>query len=122
MTSVRVSIGELLDKYSILLIKKERILDVQKLQHVYNEIDSITDEVSKYQCEDLFDELKKCNMILWDIEDALRDKERQKEFDEKFIELSRNVYKTNDQRAHIKSKINERFNSTIFEVKSYQEY
>lgn len=120
---VSVSIGELWDKYTILLIKKEKILDTQKLMYVEKEIEYLIPFIEKYNLhENIQNELKECNTMLWNIEDKIREKEYEKEFDQEFIELARSVYYTNDSRAEIKKKINEVFQSSIFEVKSYKNY
>tara|TARA_Y200000002_G_scaffold368122_1_gene360837 strand:- start:126 stop:506 length:381 start_codon:yes stop_codon:yes gene_type:complete len=123
---VSVSNGELLDKYSILLIKKEYLSDKKKLDHVDNEIKHIINNVdnikNNYNITDLFNELIKVNKELWNIEDNIRLKEKKKEFDNEFIELARSVYFTNDKRAKIKNDINLLTESNIFEVKSYEKY
>ena len=120
---VSVSIGELWDKYTILLIKKEKIVDTQKLMYVEKEIEYLTPFIEKYNLdENIQNELKECNTMLWNIEDKIREKEYEKEFDQEFIELARSVYYTNDSRAEIKKKINQVFQSSIFEVKSYKNY
>jgi len=120
---VPVSIGELWDKYTILLIKKEKISDSQKLMHVKKEIEYLTPFIEKYNLDEkIQNELKECNTMLWNIEDKIREKEYEKEFDKEFIELARSVYYTNDTRAEIKKIINEIFQSSIFEVKSYKNY
>jgi len=118
-----ISVGELWDKFSILCIKKERILDEQlqsKVLHEIRQLESILQE--KELPQDLFYDLKLCNEKLWDIEDSIRKKEHKQEFDEEFIELARSVYITNDQRARIKLSINQLFHSDITEVKSYATY
>ena len=123
---VPVSNGELMDKYSILLIKKEFINDSTKIFYVNKEIEYLIDYINKikvnYNIDILFDKLIKINKKLWVIEDELRVKEKKKEFDKEFIELARSVYYTNDERASVKNKINLETNSNIFEVKSYEKY
>lgn len=123
---VPVSNGELMDKYSILLIKKEFINDSTKISYVNKEIEYLIDYINKikvnYNIDILFDKLIKINKKLWVIEDELRVKEKKKEFDKEFIELARSVYYTNDERAFVKNKINLETNSNIFEVKSYEKY
>jgi len=122
--NVPISIGELWDKYTILLIKKEKIKDEQKISYVLSEIkclDSLMNLYS-YKNNDLFIKLQKVNLELWDIEDNLRIKEKEKLFDNEFIELARSVYYTNDKRAEIKKEINILFNSQIHEVKEYVDY
>lgn len=125
---VRISPGELIDKITILEIKLERISDKAKsdnvrkgfdlLTRVYDENISASDRLSR-----IIPELKAVNEKLWDIEDDIRDCERRKDFSERFIELARSVYKTNDKRATIKRQIDELLNSGfIIEEKSYKEY
>jgi len=122
--NVPVSIGELWDKYTILLIKKEKIKDEKKRIHVLNEIEYLTSFMNCYSYKDnnLFLNLQKVNLELWDIEDKLRIKEKENVFDNEFIELARSVYYTNDKRAEIKKEINILFNSQIHEVKDYIDY
>lgn len=122
---VEVSLGELVDKLSILKIKQIKIQDQEKLKHV-----SIEEECLKASLEELnlkgiksyLDELIKINSKLWDIEDQIRECERQKSFEDEFVRLARAVYYTNDQRFDIKNQINQKFGSTIKEVKSYEKY
>ncbi len=121
-----VSNGELLDKYSILLIKKENIKKQEKIEKVNNEIKCLISYVNKlkdeFDIDNLFDALLNVNKKLWNIEDNIRIKEKKQEFDEEFIQLARSVYFTNDERARIKNEINNNTNSNIFEVKSYEKY
>jgi hypothetical protein len=121
---VPISIGELWDKYTILLIKKEKITDVNKVHFVLNEIELLDKLMLNYSYSnnELFSNLKKINEKLWEVEDQLRIKETQKQFDNDFIELARMVYYTNDKRAEIKKEINILFNSIIHEVKDYIKY
>ena len=122
---IEVSDGEILDKVSILMIKAERIKDEEKLKNVRKELQELGDAYMSHinpTLLELFEELKKINVSLWDIEDKLRQKERNKLFDEEFIFLARQVYFTNDQRSTIKRKINEVTKSNIIEEKSYVEY
>tara|TARA_Y100000389_G_C17267560_1_gene416235 strand:+ start:34 stop:414 length:381 start_codon:yes stop_codon:yes gene_type:complete len=121
---INVSIGELLDKYTILLIKTEKITDKNKLEFVNNELELLYNNMKKYDFEknNLFIELKNINNNLWNIEDNIRKKELNNEFDEEFIQLARNVYFTNDKRSDIKREINKLFRSNIYEVKSYEKY
>ena len=119
-----ISAGELLDKITILEIKKEKIKDGQKLKDISKELSSLTktsDEKipDKSEINDLIINLKQINLKLWDIEENKRLAEKKQKFDEKFIKLSREVYKTNDERAKIKLKINEILGSNIKEVKSH---
>ena len=119
-----ISAGELLDKITILEIKKEKIKDSQKLKEIDKELSSLTrtsDEKipNKNKINDLIVNLKQINLKLWDIEENKRLAEKNQQFDEKFIKLSRDVYKTNDARAKIKLRINEILGSNIKEVKSH---
>tara|TARA_B110000483_G_scaffold243596_1_gene334425 strand:+ start:7446 stop:7826 length:381 start_codon:yes stop_codon:yes gene_type:complete len=123
---VPVSNGELMDKYSILLIKKEFINDLTKTNYVNQEITYLLEYVNKikttYNIDEVFNKLIEVNKKLWVIEDELRVKEKKQEFDKEFIELARSVYFTNDERAFLKKQINEDTDSNIFEVKSYEKY
>ena len=119
-----ISAGELLDKITILEIKREKITDKEKLKNINKELSSLTktsDEKipDKKRIEDLILNLKKINLKLWTIEENKRKAEKEKKFDEAFIQLSRDVYKSNDERAKIKLKINEILGSNIKEVKSH---
>ena len=122
--NIPVSIGELWDKYTILLIKNEKIIDKRKLALVRTEINYLQEFMDKYpyQSDNLFIKLKEVNEKLWVIEDKLRIKESEKKFDNEFIQLARAVYYTNDERAEIKRHINSHYNSTIYEVKEYVDY
>lgn len=124
LEQIHISIGELWDKFTILLIKKDKINDKDKKKHVMNEINVLTTNMDKYSYHDheLFIELKEINSALWDIEDKLRIKELEQCFDDEFILLARSVYTTNDKRAEIKHKINTLYGSSIFEVKDYVKY
>ena len=124
---IPISPGELLDKITILRIKAARITDPEKLANVRNELDMLDNIWSQSVNQDstikkLTEEVTSINEALWDIEDDIRDEEREKRFGERFIELARSVYVTNDQRANTKKKINLYLGSTIVEEKSYQEY
>ena len=119
-----ISAGELLDKITILEIKMEKITDNEKLKDINKELSSLTKTSNekipdKKRIEDLVSNLKKINLKLWDIEENKRKAEKDKKFDETFIQLSRDVYKANDERAKIKLKINEILGSYIKEVKSH---
>ena len=119
-----ISAGELIDKITILNIKKEKISNNEKLVEIEKELKSLKDTFNKKIIPDnslleLMEQLKKINLKLWDIEDGKRNAEKNKKFDERFIELARNVYKLNDERAKIKLKINNLLGSNIKEVKSY---
>ena len=122
---VPISIGELLDKISILLIKKDKITDKNKLEYIENELEKLksvldSTDIKNNKTTHYLSQLKDINLKLWNIENDIRVCERKNIFDEKFIELARSVYKFNDQRAIIKSHINKEFQSTIIEVKSYK--
>ena len=121
-----ISLGELVDKISILIIKYENIDDLNKKNHVNKELSFLKKTLKKYlkeeEIKDYLDELTEINSKLWVIEDDIRDCERNKIFDQKFIDLARSVYFTNDIRAVIKSKINKNFGSELIEVKSYEKY
>ena len=124
---VPVSPGEVLDKITILEIKSERMTDPEKVANVRVELALLQKTWSGAVTEDdvirrLHDELKEINEALWEIEDDIRDKERVKEFDERFIELARAVYFTNDRRSEVKKKLNLHLGSQIVEEKSYQDY
>ena len=119
-----ISAGELIDKITILNIKKEKITNNEKLVEIEKELKSLKDTFNKKIIPDnslleLIEQLKKINLKLWDIEDEKRNAEKNKKFDERFIDLARNVYKFNDERAEIKLKINNLLGSNIKEVKSY---
>ena len=120
-----ISAGELFDKITILEIKKEKISNKEKLVDVEKELNSLNDTVGKFipdqsNISKHINDLKEINLKLWDIEDGKRAAEKVKKFDDKFIELARNVYKLNDERAKIKLAINTTLGSNIKEVKSYE--
>ena len=120
-----ISAGELIDKITILEIKKEKISNKEKLVEVNKELISLNETLKKSINDEskIFsfkNDLKNINLKLWDIEDGKRSAEKNNQFDEKFIELARSVYKFNDERAKIKSAINEALGSNIKEVKSYE--
>lgn len=124
---VPVSPGEVLDKITILEIKSERISDPDKVANVRRELELLGSTWQESVEQDatisrIHTELKTINEALWEIEDDIRDKERAREFDERFIELARSVYVTNDQRANAKKELNEYLGSEIVEEKSYQDY
>ena len=119
-----ISIGELIDKITILEIKKNK-LQHPNLENVLKELSFLRKLMEKHQIEitdDLFTQLKEINLTLWNIEDQIRIKEKNKEFDNTFIELARSVYINNDKRAEIKKSINRLFNSEITEEKFYSDY
>ena len=125
--TVPVSLGELLDKISILLIKKINIKDQKKLTYITKELNQLNDileksNVDKNKITSFLEELKLINLKLWTIEDKIREHEKDKNFGKSFIDLARSVYINNDERAKIKMKINEIFDSEIIEVKSYKDY
>ncbi|OYY84777.1 MAG: hypothetical protein B7Y61_08410 [Rhizobiales bacterium 35-66-30] len=118
-----MSAGELIDKITILEIKAERIADPAKRANVVRELTALAQlrdiHALSVGFEDLTVEIKSVNEALWEIEDALRELETEKRFDERFVELARAVYVTNDRRAAIKKEINVRSGSLIVEEKSY---
>ncbi len=119
-----ISAGELIDKITILEIKKIKITDTKKLKEVDKELISLNNTMKNFIKDEsvivnLKEKLKEINLKLWDIENAKRNAEKNNDFGKKFIELARNVYKFNDERAKIKSEINLTLNSNIKEVKSY---
>ncbi len=120
-----ISAGELLDKITILEIKKEKISNKEKLVEVNKELVSLNETLKKFindenKISSFKNDLKNINLKLWDIEDGKRSAEKNNKFDEKFIQLARNVYKFNDERARIKLAINNALGSNIKEVKSYE--
>ena len=121
-----VSLGELVDKISILHIKNTNIKDNEKLLLVKEELSllqqTLNDHVNSDQIKPFLDSFIDINSKLWVIEDDIRDCERDKNFDQKFIDLARSVYFTNDKRSEIKLEINKKFGSKIVEVKSYEKY
>ena len=124
---VEVSVGELLDKISILEIKKEKIKDPEKLKFISNEHSILRDQLKKNVKSDdklnkLFQDLKDINAKLWVIEDDKRDCEKNKDFGDKFIKLSRDVHFLNDDRAKIKLEMTNHTGSSIKEIKEYTSY
>ncbi len=124
---VEVSIGELLDKISILEIKQEKIKDPEKLKFISNEHSILKNQLennikSDDKLNKLFQSLKEINAKLWVIEDDKRQCEKDKDFSEKFIKLSRDVHFLNDDRAKIKLEINNHTGSVIKEIKEYTSY
>ena len=124
---VEVSIGELLDKISILEIKQGKIKDPEKLKFINNEHSILKNQLEKNvksdaKLDDLYQSLKEINSKLWVIEDDKRQCEKDKDFREKFIKLSRDVHFLNDDRAKIKLEINSHTGSTIKEIKEYTNY
>ena len=125
---VEISNGELLDKISILELKMFRIEDEEKLVNVHKEFDTLNPlvvelfENNDSQLQNHYLELANINSQLWDIEDWIRDCEREKRFDKEFVELARSVYITNDKRCEVKKLINILTSSGLVEEKSYKEY
>ena len=124
---VPVSVGEVLDKITILQIKLSHISDVNKRVNIQNELDALLplmtgDGFTTDEMQGLMAELKSVNEALWDIEDDIREKEAAKSFDAEFIKLARAVYVTNDKRAEIKKQINLATGSALIEEKSYESY
>ena len=120
--SIPVSLGEVIDKITILEIKAEKMSD-EKLKNINKEIYAIKNTISKLDIDqNLVEKVKKINLDLWEIEDRIRVKENLKEFDKDFISLARSVYIKNDLRASLKREINIKYNSDIIEEKSYQTY
>ena len=125
--NVPISPGELVDKITILEIKKEFIDDINKLKNINHEYDLLmqiySNDVSKTDGVDsLKSKLKNINLSLWKIEDDIRDCERDKIFKERFVQLARDVYFTNDKRSKVKLEINLLLNSSLVEEKSYKDY
>ena len=121
---IEVSNGEIVDKLTILLIKKDNIKDSEKLNNIEKEIaeiGSISDSIVSRDSKE-FIRLHNINKGLWKIEDEIREKERAKQFDDTFIQLAKSVYFTNDERAEAKRAINELSGSELFEEKSYEAY
>ncbi|MEE8320708.1 MAG: DUF6165 family protein [Gammaproteobacteria bacterium] len=124
---VEVSLGEFLDKLTILEIKSERISDPAKLDNINKELSKLRETwssspYSNATIDDELDRLRDINKQLWDIEDEIRGKEAQQEFDDRFIKLARAVYFTNDKRSEIKRVLNTKLGSTLLEEKSYSDY
>jgi len=125
---VEISIGELLDKISILEIKLLNIKDEEKTKNVYKELAVLNpyfqDLLDEYglSIKNLYIKLSNINKSLWNIEDAIRDKEKAEEFDEEFVELARSVYITNDKRTAVKKEINLLTKSGLVEEKLYSDY
>lgn len=120
-----ISVGELIDKISILEIKLEKISDPEKNKNIQIELDlleSFYKKIKNNELDEIKDKLKNTNLKLWNIEDEIRACEKNKDFGDNFIKLARSVYITNDQRFELKNSINELFSSEIKEVKSYESY
>jgi hypothetical protein len=124
---INVSVGEFLDKMMILEIKSERIADPAKLKNVEKELSLLREAwaaspLSQSDVASQLDALKKVNEALWDIEDQIRLKEAEQQFDDEFIRLARSVYQANDRRADIKRELNRLLGSDLVEEKSYPDY
>ena len=121
-----VSLGELVDKISILHIKNINIKDDEKLKMIREELKllntTLNNHINRDDIKVYLESLIEINSKLWVIEDDIRDCERNKNFDQKFVDLARSVYFTNDKRSEVKLDINKRFGSKIIEVKSYEKY
>jgi len=120
-----ISLGELVDKITILKIKIRNISDPLKLENVRKELKQLISVLSNAKIPDIyfeFQSLENINAELWDIEDKIRIKESKKEFDQEFIKLARSVYVTNDKRAKVKKEINLKVGSDLVEEKSYEQY
>ncbi len=125
---INISVGELIDKITILQIKKDKITNLEKVEKVSYELELLENSLNSFKTAEteelkkLMNELKIINEKLWGIEDDIRLLEKNKKFESEFIELARSVYKTNDERFEVKNKINKLFSSNVEEVKSYEEY
>jgi hypothetical protein len=126
MLTVPVSVGELIDKLSILQVKKLKITNPEGLKYVSEEFELLYNQSETYfqvsELKSLYESLTEVNSTLWDVEDKLRVFESEKKFDQEFIELARKVYYTNDERFRLKNKINSITSSEIREVKDYKPY
>ena len=126
LINTTVSLGELLDKISILIIKEKNIVDTQKQYHIKKELEvlnkTLENSISRSQAKEYIEKLIEINSELWFNEDDIRDCERKKQFDQKFIDLARAIYIKNDRRSEIKLEINKKFGSELVEVKSYEKY
>ena len=126
IVNIPSSLGELLDKISILIIKKKNIIDEAKKNHILEELLALNKTLDKIipktKVEKYIQSLIDINSKLWKIEDEIRECERKKIFDKNFIDLARSVYINNDKRSEIKLEINKKFGSKIVEVKSYKKY
>lgn len=125
--NIPVSVGELIDKLTILELKRQWSHDEKKLKHILHEMSELEKLYEKNikETDELIEcrsSLYKINSYIWTVEDRIRKKENRKEFDEEFIRLARDVYITNDKRFEVKNKINNILNSEIKEVKSYESY
>ena len=120
---IKVSIGEVVDKYTILEIKLDHARDIKQIRNIIREYDYLKSKVDKLQISSkLVEALKVVNMTMWEIEDEIRKMEADKDFSDKFVQLARAVYKNNDQRSKIKKKINEQYGSEFVEEKILPKY
>lgn len=123
---IEISIGEVVDRYTILLIKSLKIQDLTKLKNINKELVYLVDEIKNgypsIMDEDFVEALLEVNKQLWEVEDDLRDLERFQDFGERFVQLARKVYKLNTKRTDIKKQINIKYNSNFVEEKFYQPY
>ena len=125
--NIPVSLGELLDKISILEIKNKKILNESKLKNIKKELVGLRNvleelNINLLEIDDLYKDLFKINLTLWEIEDSIRILEKNEDFGKQFVELARSVYITNDKRFEVKNEINKLFNSEYVEEKSYEGY
>ena len=125
--NIPVSLGELLDKISILEIKSIKISNKSKLANIKKELSGLKKvlenlNINFSEIKNLYEELYKINLGLWEIEDSIRILEKNKNFEKDFIDLARSVYITNDKRFQVKNEINKLFNSNYVEEKSYEDY
>ena len=126
MVTIPVSVGELIDKLSILQVKKLKITNPERLKYVSEEFELLYSQsevcFQVNEIKSLYESLTEVNSALWDVEDKLRVFESEKKFDEEFIDLARKVYYTNDERFRLKNEINSITSSKIREVKDYKPY
>jgi hypothetical protein len=126
MVTIPVSVGELIDKLSILQVKKLKITNPERLKYVSEEFELLYSQSEVYfqvnEIKSLYESVTEVNSALWDVEDKLRVFESEKKFDEEFIDLARKVYYTNDERFRLKNEINSITSSKIREVKDYKPY
>ncbi len=125
--NIPVSLGELLDKISILEIKNKKILNESKLLNIKKELSGLKIvlkelDINMSKANDLYEDLYKINLSLWEIEDSIRLLEKNESFGKDFVKLARSVYITNDKRFEVKNKINKLFQSQYIEEKSYEDY
>lgn len=121
---IPVSIGEIIDKMSILKIKSEKITDLKKQKQINEEFNRLKQTLAKHDLlgdsfDDFLKQLYYINLKIWDLEDKIRDKDRRAEFNHEFMQIAKEIHDNNDQRFLIKRKINEEYNSVISEFKSY---